>query len=333
MVAPLVGAALIAGGASVLGGLLGSSAQKKQLKLQAQEAARQNLISQKQLELSERMIELGLATQIDAQGNITTYDEATNTWKVIPSEKQAQLMAAADDEILRSFNYDAPMARGESLRNSMRRAREGSVADGMLSQVTDANSNQVSGNALAGALRASRTQAVNQGFDDVGNAVATQALRSGANGAGAATQLAKARSQALATTMGVPEIEGIQLGDDINASRQSNAINNYSAMATRASNKEGFSPGTSSVAPTLNGALSQARSAGQYGTSAAASSVANAGRPIQQPGVYNPAPLIGAIGNSAADLFTALSNSKKGIDRSTNAGTWDNSDPMGRGGY
>lgn len=322
MVAPVVAAAAISGGAKLVGGVLGFLSDKKAQKQQALEAQRQHLISLEQLRLSERMIDLGLATQIDAQGNITTYDEDTNTWRVIPTERQAQLMQAADDEILRSFNVDAPIARGELLRNSARRAREGSVADGMLKQVGDANSNQVSGNQLASSLRSARTAAVNAQFDDVGNAMSTQALRSGANGAGAMSQLARARAKAMAEGMGNPEIEGMQLADDVNASRLSNRINNYSAMATRASNADGFSPGTSSVAPTLAGALSNARQGANASFAQAGGMMANAGRPIQQPGTYNPAPLIGALGNAGADLFSALMSSRT-------SGGWTG-DPSGR---
>jgi hypothetical protein len=336
MVAPAVAAAAITSVAQLGAGLLGSDAQKDALKQQALEAARQGAISMKQLELAERMIELGLATQVDAQGNITTYDEATNTWKVIPAPKQAQLMQAADDELLRAFNYDAPMARGENLRNSARRAREGVVADGMLKRVQDASSNQVKGNDLAATLRGARAGAVNASFDSIGNDIATQSLRSGATGAGAASQLAKARAQAMAQMMGNPELEGMQLADDINASRQGNAINNYSAMATRASNAQGFSPGTSSVAPTLNAALQSARNGAQTGAQGAAVGTANAGRPIQQPGTYNPAPLIGSLGNSFADLANAVLSSRKSPGAppgNRGGGAWDDSDPMGRGGY
>jgi hypothetical protein len=160
-------------------------------------------------------------------------------------------------------------------------------------------------------LRASRTQAVNQGFDDVGAAISTQSLRSGASGAGAAAQLAKARSQALAQTMGVPELEGLQAAEDLNATKRGNAINNYNAIASRASSGGSFgAPG--SVAPALNQPLQSLRSGGQQGLQGAAGTTANAGRPIQQPGVYNPAPLIASFGNAAADLYSSIYSSRTG---------------------
>lgn len=313
MVAPAIIAAGIGAGAQIFGGLLGSSAQKQQLKLQAQEAARQNLIDQRQLELAERMIEIGLATQVDAQGNITTYDEATNTWKVIPSAVQQQLINASNDEILRQFNYDAPMARGEALRNSARRAREGTVADGLLQDVQDsaAGAGKRNSSDIAGMLRTSRTNAVNQGFDEVGASVGTQALRSGSNGAGAAAQLAAARARAIAQVMGTPELEGIQMADDLNANKDANKINNYGALASRATASDGFAP-TGSVAPALNESLQRLRSGGQNALQAAASGIANAGQPNSVPGVYNPAGVIGAIGNAGADLFSSLYRSKTG---------------------
>lgn len=313
MVAPLIAAAGISGLASIGSALLGSSAQKKALRLQAEEAARQNLIDQKQLALAERMIDLGLATQIDAQGNVTTYDEATNTWKVIPSEKQAQLQAASDDELLRQLNIDAPMARGEALRNSAMRGREASVADGQLADIqsTLAGRGRVDPNAVGSQLRMARQQAVNTGFDEVGRALSTMNLRSGATGAGQAAQLGRARAQALAQTMGVPDLEGLQFAEGINASRLADKINNYGAIASRASNAQGFSFSPSSVAPSLANALQSARqgATGAFGT--ATSGINAAGQPNQVPGVYNPAPLVGAIGDTAANLFTAIMGSKQ----------------------
>lgn len=314
MVAPLVLAAapaVIGGIAKIGAALISNSAQKRQYKLQLAESIRQGKVDDAQIALAERMIEIGLATQIDAQGNITSYDQATNTWKVVPTEVTSQLINASNDEILRQFNYDAPMARGEAMRNSARRAREGDVADGMLADTKSAlqGVGQRKAGDIAGMLRSSREQAVNQGFDEVGASVATQALRSGANGAGAAAQLAKARAQAIAQTMGTPELEGIQLADDLNTTKIGNKLNNYSAVAGRAAQADGFSaPG--SVAPALNQTLQSLRSGANGALGQAGNGLANAGQANGVPTVPNSAGLVGALNNAGQDLFRSLSNAR-----------------------
>lgn len=318
MVLPLVAAAPIIGGAiagigSIGAALIGNSTQKKALKLQAQESARQGIIDEKQLALTERMIEIGLATQIDAQGNITTYDEATNTWKVVPSEVQQQILNSTNDEVLRQLAVDAPLARGELLRESGRRAREGGVADGMLEDVKDnlkGVGQRKEGN-IAGLLRSSRERAVNQGFDEIGANVATQALRSGSDGAGAAASLAKARAQAIAQTMGNPELEAMGITDDLNSNRTASTMNNYGAMAGRAANIGGFSP-PQSIAPTLNASLATSRGANINAMNTGVQSLSNLGQENKVPGVYNPAGLVGAITDTAGSLFKSYADSRIG---------------------
>jgi hypothetical protein len=292
--------------ASVGSSILGVNSTNKQYKLQLEEMLRQGLISQKQLDLAERQIELGLATQIDAAGNTLVYDKDTNTFKATLSPKSQQLQDASDNEYLRMLNYDAPMARGEAMRNSARRAKEGIVADGMLQTVQD----QQRGigarkpEEIASLLRMSRTQAVNGAFDQVGTAAATQAQRSGATAAaGQQGRLAQARAQAMAQIMGTPEVEGIQAADDLQANKQGNGLNNYNLMAGRASSGAGFGYTPTSVAPTLNATLNNLRSGGQAGAANAAAGFANAGRPIQQPQVPNYAQTVAALGNSFSDLF------------------------------
>lgn len=331
MVAPLIVAAGITAGAEILGGLLGNSAAKKQYKLAAQEAARQGLIDARQLELTERMIELGLATQIDAQGNVTTYDEATNTWRVIPSATQAQLQAASDQEILRQFNVDAPLNRGEALKNAVMRAREGDTSAGMLEDVQD----QARGVGLktapeiASNLRLSRAEAINAGFDDVANALQTHALRTGGPSGSAASALAKARVRALMEGMGNPDLEGYSQAEELNGAKRANSLNMYNTLAARASGQPGFSaPVVNNSA--LNSAMLNARNGATSTFAQGANSLATLGQPNQVPTVYNPASLISSIGNSLGDLYKVYSESKKPPTNTgkANSGGWTTYGPQ-----
>jgi hypothetical protein len=154
---------------------------------------------------------------------------------------------------------------------------------------------------LASQLRLNRTDAVNKGFDQVSSSLGTQALRSGATGGAAiAAQLAKQRSQAIAQTMGSPEIEGMQLATDVNNSRSGAAGNIYNILAGRASGApiQTFNP--SSVASGANAALAGARSnaTGALGNSANINaSAAN---------ILGNAPIVG--GSGASETLSALSS-------------------------
>ena len=172
------------------------------------------------------------------------------------------------------------MARGEALTNARRRSMEGGIADSLAMQVQDRISGRtgVTGSQLESALRRARTTAVNQGFDQVGNALATQALRSGAAGTEKlGGSLAKARAQAIAQTMGVPEIEGRQLASDINATELGNNINNYAAFASRAAGSPGFAFSPTSAGSQLSQALASSRNAAATGGSQSGSLLGSAG--------------------------------------------------------
>lgn len=288
-------------GTSALSSILGYSDQKKQQK-QLQNTQNQQLqIAREQQQLAEEMARRGIATQIDANGNVTAYDQATNTWKTVLSPTQQAIQDLSDQETINQYQTDAPMNRIEAILNATRRSKEGVAANGALASFTDTLANPVRGSDLASQLRLDRTNAVNQGFDQVSSQLGTQALRSGAAGGGAiAAQLAKQRSQAIAQTMGSPEIEGMQLAQDVNNSRSGAAGNIYNILAGRASNApiQTFNP--SGVATGANSALAGARSnaTGSLGNSANIN--ANAAN------IIGNAPIVG--GSGLSEMLSGLSN-------------------------
>lgn len=270
-------------GAALLGTISGNNAQKKQLNLQREQLALQKQVAADQKALSDKLYNLGLASQVDAQGNLTMYDAASNTWKVIPSEMTKQLMSASNTEEMLRLTQDAPMARGESIANARRRSMEGSTADSLMLQAQDkiAGRTGLKPGAIEAALRLSRTNAVNQGFDSVRNDVATQALRSGSAGYDSTiSKLGKARAQALAQTMGTPFVEGLQMERDLNAADIGNTLNNYGAMASRASGSPGFAFSPSNTGAQLTQALAQNRATGGSMTGASGSMLNSYGSTI-----------------------------------------------------
>lgn len=300
-------------GTSIMGLLQGNNAQKKQLGLQKEQLELQRQTAADQKALSDKLYTLGLASQVDAQGNMTVYDQASNTWKVLPSQMTKQLMDASNNEEMLRLTQDAPMARGESIANARRRGMEGSTADSLMLQAQDkiAGRTGLKPGAIEAALRLSRTNAVNQGFDSVRNDVATQALRSGSAGYDSSmSQLGKARAQALAQTMGTPFVEGLQMERDLNAADLGNTLNNYGAMASRAAGSPGFAFSPNNTGAQLTQALAQNRATGGQMTGASGSMLNNYGSTINNLKL----PDYGGQPNPFADIVGLLDTFKGDIN-------------------
>lgn len=324
-------ALLLASMASSAGGaIMANNSAKRQQALEQQAYEQQRALSDRQLDLQDKINKQSLATTIDALGNVTYYDEATNTWKSLLAPTQQNIQNLSDAETIAQLKGDAPRARIEDILNAMRRSREGSVADTALYQVQDRLANPVNAGSLESALRLNRQQAVNAGFDQVGSNLATQALRSGATGGGAlATALAKGRSQAYAQTMGSPQTEALQLADDLQANRVGNSMNAYSSMRSLATGAPATTFNPTNVGASLSNALSNAKAgalqggqaAGQLGQSAA--SILGSAK---LPTVPNDGAVWAAIGNaigSSGDLLSSLmKNRKASTTKKSNVSTY-----------
>lgn len=266
MVNPQMIAAGVQAGASVLSALSGNKAKKKAQAAQRAAEARQVALQQRQLELAEEAQRLGLATQIDAQGNMSIYDKATNTWKVILSPQQQQLQDASNAEELAGYG-DLTSARNQENAQAGVRSQEGNTASALRDQVN----RQISGGGqdssrLAAALRRSREEALSSGFDSAQRGIATQALRSGATGFNAAASaLGRAKAQTAASTMGAPDIEGLQLAESLDADRMAGLNSGYNLFASRAAANPNptFTPTNQGAA--LAGALGQRTAQGVAG--------------------------------------------------------------------
>lgn len=282
------------GVAGVAAGLYSDSKNRKAAKEQNQI---QNALNARSQALAEKMNQQGMATQVDANGNITYYDEGTNTWRTVLAEQQKQINDASNLELLRSLSIDAPMARGEALRNSQTRMLEASSAGSLRDQMDNkiAGKGNTTPGQIASSLRLSRNAAVDHAFDDTQTALTTQALRTGTGVSGIGAGLAKSRAAALAQIMGNPELEGMQASRDFNATDLSNSINNYGTVANRAAATEGYSAPNPNITPNLTAAAQRSQQLGMSGTAGAAGIINNIKPPNPVP-TPNYASLIASVG-------------------------------------
>lgn len=297
-------------GASLLSALSGNKAKKRARAEQQAAEARQVALQQQQLELAQEAQRLGLATQVDAQGNMSIYDKATNTWKVILSPQQQQLQDASNAEQLAGYG-DLTTARNQEATQAGIRGQERDTAGAIRSQINS----QVAGGGqdssrLASALRLSRENALSSGFDSAQRGIATQAVRSGATGFNAAASaLGRARAQAAASTMGVPEIEGLQLAESLNADKMAGLSSGYNLFASRgaANPNPQFTP--TNQGASLAAALSQRTGQGAAG---AGNLAANYGQVAGQINTGPRVPYDDSLWGGIADLAGSFSGSKGG---------------------
>lgn len=291
-------------GSGILGGIMGNNSRNKEIELQERAMNQQNAIMQQQLALAERMNEQGLATQVDALGNITWYDKAKNQWQTILAPKQQELQDLSDDEQRQQLKIDAPMNRVENIKNATTRSKEGMVGESMRFGIEDMlRYGGVKANDLASSMRLSRERAVNQGFDDISNAAITTALRSGAGGTGnILSALAKARSKQIAATMGEPDIEGLGLAQDMNIQDMASKLSGYNLMQGRASNAPQMTFNPIGLGQNLTSSLAASRAASAQGTGQAGNMLAQAGAMARNPIIPNytqggPASILSSISN------------------------------------
>lgn len=299
---PVTIGALISGGSGILSSLFGSSAKKKQLKLEREQFEFQKKQAEEQLRLAKEAARMGKATQVDAAGNLTVYDEASNTWKTVLSADQQNLLDASERESLTQLTRDASLSRGERESAARSRVGAGETAGALKGQIDDQIAGRGGYNAgdIESSLRLSRERAVSQGFDDVSNTLSTKALRSGSgNLEQIGGALARARSQAIAQQMGDPRIEAMQMAEQLNQAKMGSNANLFNLFNTTATNPNAVAPGVNTGVDTnsLNAARAAAASGIGQGIGATGSAAAMMNQ-AQRP----------SLDNVLGDLFSGVSN-------------------------
>lgn len=226
----------------LIGGFLGAKADKAANKRASQqlELEKQALAEQKRL---ARIIEqygaqaAGLSSNItDIYGGGVKYNPVTKQYEMTMGAIPRGIQAASDAEEASRYSVDQALRRRGLNDYENMRVRSGTEADRALDRIHnfDQGIGAVDGGQLGSQLRVDRTRAVNAGYDDAERAARTMQLRTGSSAVGdALADLARSRVSAQAQ-IGSPEIEGMQLAEDINSKRSAENFSRYQGFGNEA---------------------------------------------------------------------------------------------------
>jgi hypothetical protein len=199
---------------------------------------------------------MALARQLQAQGGGYTdptgggarYDPVTGTWKSTLGAQPAAVQDASYDEELARNTVDQTRRR-EGLIDVERMRRQASgEQDTALRDLNlfKTGIGKVDAGSLASTMRTNRTGVINAGYDDAARAASTIGLRTGQSAGDALSGIARNRSRDIATAIGDPETEALQLAEGINSNRLGEKVNLYNMFSGKAGNvyDAGFSPST-----------------------------------------------------------------------------------------
>jgi hypothetical protein len=237
---------------SIVGAVSGLVSSKKTNKLTAAQLAEQKRMNDKQIEIADYIQSLSKdlmargSTQVDPYGGTTKYDPATGTYTSSLGAVPKRIQDASDEEEFLRYTADQAMRRKgladfEDIRGTA--AGDASTAFNDMSDFRR-GIGAVDPASLAARMRVSRERAVNAGYDDAERAAQTLQTRTGSSAIGdGLNRLARDRVRAQAE-IGDPEIEALQLADNLNTNRFNTIASRYTAMADRGQNfyDAGFGP-------------------------------------------------------------------------------------------
>jgi hypothetical protein len=307
-----LGTSLLSAGTSLYGAITGNNARKKELALAQQQFDAQQNLAQEQAALARELQKQGLATQVDAMGNVTFYDKATNTWKSVLAPRQQRIQDAGDTETIRSLTEDAAAQRAQRGANADRRNEESGVASSLLQQIKQriASGGQYNADTIAANTRLENRGNVQTAFDQAENTAARMNMRTGATGnAGQIARLAQARAQSLAAANPGTYLSSLEAAQSLNQNDQNGLANRYNMMATRASSIDNATINPQNPGSSLSSALAAARAGGTQGTAAQINGLNAAGNTMRSAQAPNYA---ASAGDFTADLGKFFSNVAQG---------------------
>lgn len=247
----------------IVGLVSGYKADKKTNKLSKQQLAIDRDLANRQIDISKYIEQLarevaGRGSDVsDSYGNKAYYDPTTKTYKTELGGVQKQLQDASDQEELRRQVADNAIRRQGLNQFEQSRQRSSGEAGTALSRLNAFRRGigRVDPQQVASMLRADRTGAVNAGYDDAERAAQTLQLRTGSSSlTDALANIGRDRARSLATTMGSPELEGLQYSEGINKDREARLFDIYSGF-----NQEGKSFYDTAFAPSTAADKADAR--------------------------------------------------------------------------
>jgi hypothetical protein len=234
-IAMLVSAASSAAGVG-MGAMQGQQAQQA-ANAQNDIALRQFYANRRTAQQQEEMARAGTR---NARGDVTEYVPGVG-WVERPSATTQGMIAASDQEQRLRLTQDMPRARMLREDNFGRQLKEGAAADAMLSGI---NTGSQSVEDLRGALIRAGTAKASSGADDMRKRIGLVSLRSGSGGEQALAQLGRNRMADTRTAIAEADLEAPSEYVDRRGARTNSRLNQYGALAARASAPDGvpFTP-------------------------------------------------------------------------------------------
>lgn len=232
--------AAVLGAASGVAGYLSDKKKnkraKEQLKIDRDLANQQIDISKYIQGLSKELVAKG-SNVTDPYGNTAGYDAASGSYKAPMRPGEIAVQNASDQEELARNTVDQEMRRRALQEAENRRANAGVEANQAMRDISlfKQGIGAVDPTQLASSMRLARTAAVNAGYDDTARAATTLGLRTGSASVGSALErLSRDRARAQIEGLGNPELEGLQLADEMNKTRLGQKVGLYDMYNTNA---------------------------------------------------------------------------------------------------
>jgi hypothetical protein len=291
MVLPLIAAAAIGAGGSIISGMMGSSAQRKadeqnyQIALMnyyQREQERQDAIME-----ARRQEREGKQGVTDAAGNRTYYKPGVG-WVTELSRESQELQDLQRREEGLQLAQDLPAKRSKMFENIARQRGEGNRADALMEAMGRTRRESVDD--VVGRRNRMSTEAINEGMDTALSSAMREALISGSSNAGRiAEDIGRSKSKQLRTAFMENE-EGAREASEANYfNKQGNLANLYNTFATRASAMPDAPYNPRNIEGIANEQLSGARSAGGQSSGALLNAIGKQGGTMD----YKAEPLYG----------------------------------------
>lgn len=286
-------------------------------------------LAYRQMQEADRAYKASIAGRVDAMGNQTIYDPATNTWQTIASPETKRRDEVAALEEYRRNTEDAALRRTGLRENADRRLMEGQAADALFEDVLMRMAESFKDydpNAIYAEEVGRATQLVDDAYGDVENSTARQAMRSG--NAADMERLVSSLADEKAKAYRANTPSRWQVLQQVNAANQgnnANALQNYNTLATRASNFDDVAFAPNADMQALAASLQKAGSQTPYAAGMSSAALGEAGKnlvnsmPTMQFGPI--ANQLGSALNGAWDLFGGSSGTtSKSSDRMAKVG-------------
>lgn len=275
----LAGAGAVSSGIGALQGLFGSRSGASAARAQNDLAFRNFYIQQRLARLQEQMARAGT---VDARGNVTEYVDGVG-WVSRPTDATRGLIVASDNEERQRNTGDAVRSRMRREGNFRRQANEGASADAIMAGM---DRGQQSPDSLRAAMIEAGVARAMSGANDMRGRLGLVGLRTGTGSQTALAQLGRQGMQDTRTAIAEARLNAPSEYVARKGARVGNTLNQYNALAARATAPDDVPFQPSQIADTLDGTMR-----GRANTSAQALGAAMGVRPPSVSSTENRTPV------------------------------------------